>query len=96
VTVNFKYSLGYSYDGSKWKHFDSEVQTTTKVTMDTKTVAADYLLSGGMAFVDPNTAISFSMGSLKISGLRLNIKSGFDAWAFVWNGFIKPYILERI
>jgi len=96
VTVNFKYSLGYSYDGSEWKHFDSEVQTTAKVTMDTKTVAADYLLSGGMAFVDPNTAISFSMGSLKISGLRLNIKSGFDAWAFVWNGFIKPYILERI
>lgn len=95
VTINYQYTLGYTYDGSEWKHFEGEVQEIVQVKVDTSTVAADYLLSGGMAIIDPNTAISFSVGSLKISGLRLNLKLGFDPWAFIWNGFLKPYILER-
>ncbi len=37
------------------------------------------------------------MITYKISDLRLNLKFklGFDPWAFVWNGFLKPYILEH-
>ena len=37
------------------------------------------------------------MITYKIPGLRLNLKFklGFDPWVSVWNGFLKPYILEH-
>ncbi|AFL94530.1 hypothetical protein CL1_0319 [Thermococcus cleftensis] len=66
-----------------------------KVKMDSKTVAADYILSGTAAIVDPNTAISFQLGSIRISGIRLSSKLSFDPLAFLWNAFIKPGILEH-
>jgi len=73
VTVNFKYSLGYSYDGSEWKHFDSEVQTTAKVTMDAKTVAADYIFSGAMAYVSAWTLLKVpSEFKVKVKGVEFN------------------------
>ncbi|WP_297552607.1 hypothetical protein [Thermococcus sp.] len=95
VMISFNYSLGYSYDGSEWNQLHYEVQTTVKVTMDAKTVAADYLLSGFAAVVDPNTAISFQIGSMRVSGIRLSLKLGFDPVALLWNGWFKPWILEH-
>ena len=93
--VTFTYTLGYSIGDGKWYHYSNTVRDYVKITMDAKTVAADYILSGGMAFIDPNTAITFSIGSMRISGIRLSLKLSFDPWAFLWNGWIKPYILEH-
>ncbi|AMM53096.1 hypothetical protein TQ32_00255 [Pyrococcus kukulkanii] len=95
ITVEIPYTLGYSYDENTWTHFSGEIYDTIQVKMDTKTVATDYVLSGVMAVIDPNTAISFSVGSFKFSGIKITMKLGFDPWAFVWNGFLKPYILEH-
>ncbi|GEM_PF-984444 len=95
VTINFQYTLGYTYNGSEWKHFEGEVQEIVQVRMDAKTVAADYMLSGINAVFDPNTMLSVSVGQFKLSGINVNAKIGFDPWAFIWNGFLKPWILEH-
>lgn len=95
TTVEFIYMLGYSYDGNSLTHFSGEIYDTVKVKMDTKTIAADYILSGTAAIVDPNTVISFQLGSIRISSIRLSSKLSFDPLAFIWNAFIKPAILEH-
>ena len=95
VTINYQYTLGYTYDGSEWKHFEGEVQEIVQVKVDAKTVAADCMLSGINAVFDPNTMLSVSVGQFKLSGINVNAKIGFDPWAFVWNGFLKPWILEH-
>ncbi len=95
TTVEFVYTLGYSYDRNSWTHFSGEIYDTVKIKMDTKTVATDYILSGTAAILDPNTVISFQLGSIRISGIRLSSKLSFDPLAFIWNAFIKPAILEH-
>ncbi|WP_054840762.1 hypothetical protein [Thermococcus peptonophilus] len=95
TNIKFEYTLGYSIDRKVWHHYFNSVSQHVKITMDTKTVVADYVLSGIAAITDPNTAISISIGSVRILGLKVNGKLGLDPWAFLWNGLIKPYILEH-
>jgi len=83
--VSFTYTLGYTYDGSNWWHFEGHVSGYVPVTMDAKTVAADYVLSGVAAVVRPSTVISIKIGVLKLS---------IDPGAIIWNSFLKPFILE--
>ncbi len=64
---------------------ENTVRDYVKTTMDAKTVAADYLLSGFAAVVRPSTVISVKIGFLKLS---------IDPGAIVWNSFLKPFILE--
>ncbi|NJD98658.1 hypothetical protein E3E26_02445 [Thermococcus sp. LS1] len=63
--------------------------------MDSKTVAADYILSGGMAIFDPDTVISYNIGTVTVFGRSVNIKLSTDLWPILWNTFIKPVILEH-
>ena len=86
VTVKFNYTLGYTYDGNLWVHFTDGVYDVVQVKMDTKTVVADYMLSGFAAVVRPSTAISVKIGFLKLS---------IDPGAIAWNSFLKPFILEH-
>ncbi|NJE01882.1 CARDB domain-containing protein [Thermococcus sp. JdF3] len=95
-TADITYTLGYKLESQDtWSHFTGNIRYEVKVKMDSKTVAADYILSGTAAIVDPNTAISFQLGSIRISGIRLSSKLSFDPLAFLWNAFIKPGILEH-
>ena len=57
VTVKFNYTLGYTYDGNLWVHFTDGVYDIVQVKMDTKTVVADYMLSGGMAYISTWTLL---------------------------------------
>ncbi|QDA31074.1 hypothetical protein FH039_04895 [Thermococcus indicus] len=92
ITVEIPYTLGYSYDGNTWTHFSEEIYDTIQVKMDAKTVAADYILSGGMAVLDPATMISYNIGTVTVFGKMINIKLSIDLWPIVWNTFIKPFI----
>ena len=73
VEVGFKYTLGYTYDGSEWKQFEGHVSDYVQVTMDAKTVAADYVLSGGMAYVSAWTLLKVpSEFKVKVKGVEFN------------------------
>lgn len=93
--VSFTYTLGYTYDGNDWKQFEGHLSDYVPVTMDAKTVAADYMLSGGMAVLDPDTMISYNIGTVTVFDRSINVKVSIDVWPIIWNTFIKPYILEH-
>lgn len=95
-TMDITYTLGYKLESQNtWSHFTGNIRHEVKVKMDSKTVAADYILSGTATIIDPNTAISFQLGSMRISGIRFSSKLSFDPAALLWNGWIKPWILEH-
>lgn len=93
--VTFTYTLGYSIGDGKWYHYSNTVRDYVKITMDGKTVAADYLLSGGMAFINPDTMISYNVGTVTIFGKSINIRLSVDVWPILWNSLFKPWILEH-
>jgi len=93
--VSFTYTLGYTYDGSNWKQLKGHVSDYVQVTMDAKTVAADYILSGAIAVIDPETMISFNIGTVTVFGKSINVRIGVDVWPITWNSFLKPFILEH-
>ncbi|MFA4646877.1 hypothetical protein P8X24_06400 [Pyrococcus kukulkanii] len=95
ITVEIPYTLGYSYDGNTWTHFSGKIHDTIQVKMDTKTVAADYVLSGAMAVIDPGTTVSYKIGTVTVFGKSINVRVSVDIWAIIWNTLIKPYILEH-
>ncbi len=76
-------------------HYGGTIHQRVKVTMDAKTIAADYLLSGGMAVLDRDTMISYNLGTVTVFGKSINVRVSIDVWAIIWNTFIKPSILEH-
>ncbi|MFA4646869.1 hypothetical protein P8X24_06360 [Pyrococcus kukulkanii] len=95
TTVKFTYTLGYSYDGNSWTHFSGEIYDTIQVKMDTKTITTDYILTGAAAILDPNTVISFNIGSINIFEKSVSLKLSLDPFAIFWNTLAKPWILEH-
>ncbi len=93
--VTFTYTLGYSIGDGKWYHYSNTVRDYVKITMDAKTIAADYILSGGMAFIDPDTMISYNVGTVTVFGKSINIRLSVDVWPILWNSLFKPWILEH-
>lgn len=95
-TVDITYTLGYKLESQDtWLHFTGNIRYGVKVEMDGKTVAADYILSGGMAVFDLDTVISYNIGTVTVFGRSVNIKLSTDLWPILWNTFIKPVILEH-
>ena len=72
--VSFTYTFGYRVgDENSWSFYSGMVVHTVKVTMDAKTVAADYILSGGMAYVSAWTLLKAPSGfKVKIKGVEFN------------------------
>ncbi|NJE04231.1 hypothetical protein [Thermococcus sp. MV11] len=94
-TADITYTLGYKLESQDtWSHFTGNIRYEVKVGMDSKTVAADYILGGGMAIFDPDTVISYNIGTVTVFGRSVNIKLSTDLWLILWNTFIKPVILE--
>ncbi len=65
--VTVTYTPGYSIGDGKWYHYSNTVRDYVKITMDAKTIAADYILSGFAAVVRPSTVMEVKIGFLKLS-----------------------------
>ena len=71
--VTFTYTLGYSIGDGKWYHYSNTVRDYVKITMDAKTIAADYILSGAMAYISAWTLLKVpSEFKVKVRGVEFN------------------------
>ncbi|WP_456321542.1 hypothetical protein [Palaeococcus sp. (in: euryarchaeotes)] len=73
-TVSFTYTFGYSLPGLEYQiHYAGTVVHRVKVRMDAKTVAADYIFSGAMAYVSAWTLLKVpSEFKVKVKGVEFN------------------------
>ena len=73
-TVSFTYTFGYSLPGLEYQtHYAGTVVHRVEVRMDAKTVAADYILSGAMAYVSAWTLLKVpSEFKVKVRGVEFN------------------------
>ncbi len=71
--VTFTYTLGYRIGDGKWYHYSDTVRDYVKITMDAKTIAADYILSGAMAYISAWTLLKVpSEFKVKVKGVEFN------------------------
>ncbi|WP_148266008.1 hypothetical protein [Pyrococcus sp. ST04] len=90
VSVEFNYTLGYAYDEDTWIHFSGSVYGNVLVKMDTKTIAADYMLTVAMAYLSAWTLIK-APGKVKIGKVEFN-PAGILIGVILYK--VKEYILE--